>query len=385
MNLFNRFILRIKKSTNLRNTSSFAETMELSDEILPSIYTRETDPVYHNESHLNKLYNIPSKDCATILSHGLMNQYKIQLKIFNEMSILIRKPSIELLSYLSKSDYAKPVNKYVIYGECGSGKSTLLYHLLHYGYNTNKIIVYVNHAQYWFTKPKEIKYSEIERNIIDLPIDTRIWLDKFKLLNNHILCQANIKLSKSYKWGTGANFPKDSSLIDLINFGIDQTRYASEIVAALVNELKQASRIGLCNVLVLIDNYNIFFSHYTQIKNSLKKFALTSEFSLTQNFLEITKSDWCNGQIIVTVDTAVNKDRQESHLPRYLLTKEGFEHLDPFLPINVENYSEDEFYTMIDYYKHKKLIRSLTSNGEKELKLLSGYNPYKLMDLCKHL
>jgi small subunit ribosomal protein S29 len=103
------------------------------------------------------------------------------------------------------------------------------------------------------------------------------------------------------------NFLKNSPLIGLIDFGIQRVKYSSEIVTALVNELKQASTAGKCNVLILIDNYNIFFSNYTQIKNIIRKFALTSEFSLTQAFLEITKSDWCNGQIIVTVDTAINK------------------------------------------------------------------------------
>jgi hypothetical protein len=88
--------------------------VNLPDELISSIYTKENNPIFHNENHLNKLYTIPSKDCPTVLSHGLMSQYHIQFQTFAEMSLLIRKPAIELLNYLAKTDYTKPVNKYVI-------------------------------------------------------------------------------------------------------------------------------------------------------------------------------------------------------------------------------------------------------------------------------
>ena len=78
------------------------------------------------------------------------------------------------------------------------------------------------------------------------------------------------------------------------------------------------------------------------------------------------------------------QERRESYLPRYLLSK-GFDHLDPFLPVAVENYTQDEFDTVIEYYKNRKWIRHITLEGQKELKLLSGSNPFKLMEYCKHL
>lgn len=79
------------------------------------------------------------------------------------------------------------------------------------------------------------------------------------------------------------------------------------------------------------------------------------------------------------------QEKRDSHFPRYLLGKEGFEHLDPFVPISVENLTQDEFDAMVDYYKNRKWIRTITPEGEKELLLLSGSNPEKLMEVCKHL
>jgi len=68
-----------------------------------------------------------------------------------------------------------------------------------------------------------------------------------------------------------------------------------------------------------------------------------------------------------------------------LLGKEGFEHLDPFIPVLVEDYNTAEFDTMIEYYKDRKWIRNITPNGQKELELISNKNPLALMEQCKFL
>ncbi|KAK0091818.1 hypothetical protein PV326_002663, partial [Microctonus aethiopoides] len=73
------------------------------------------------------------------------------------------------------------------------------------------------------------------------------------------------------------------------------------------------------------------------------------------------------------------KDHHQSIFPRYLLGKEGFEHLDPFLPVEVPIYSRDEFETVMEYYKERKWVRNISKEGQRELELLSNRNPYKLM------
>jgi len=68
-----------------------------------------------------------------------------------------------------------------------------------------------------------------------------------------------------------------------------------------------------------------------------------------------------------------------------LLGKEGFEHLDPFLPILIDNYNVTEFDSMIEYYKDRKWIRNITPNRQRELELLTNKNPFTLMEQCKFL
>jgi len=68
-----------------------------------------------------------------------------------------------------------------------------------------------------------------------------------------------------------------------------------------------------------------------------------------------------------------------------LLGKEGFEHLDPFIPVLVDDYNVAEFVSMIEYYKDRKWIRNITSSGQRELELITNRNPFVLMDQCKFL
>lgn len=111
-----------------------------------------------------------------------------------------------------------------------------------------------------------------------------------------------VRLSKTYQWGAQETLPKDAPIIELVNLGISRMKFACDIIIALMKELKIASTSGKIKTLVAIDGYNSFFGESTRIKNNLKKFVPASQISLTQAFLEITKSDWCNGEIVVTVD-----------------------------------------------------------------------------------
>lgn len=62
------------------------------------------------------------------------------------------------------------------------------------------------------------------------------------------------------------------------------------------------------------------------------------------------------------------------------MSKEGFEHLDPFVPIPVDAYSEKELKSCMDYYRDRKWITPYPGQDE-EVSFNSGNNPYNLMQL----
>jgi small subunit ribosomal protein S29 len=72
----------------------------------------------------------------------------------------------------------------------------------------------------------------------------------------------------------------------------------------------------------------------------------------------------------------------------FYLTFQGFEHLDPFVPICVREYGDKELESCLDYYIDRRWLQneqSCTEEGRKELKYLCGMNPRRLMHICAPL
>lgn len=111
-----------------------------------------------------------------------------------------------------------------------------------------------------------------------------------------------IRVSKDYEWSSRETTKQGATLLELIDLGISRLKYACNIIYALTDELKLASTAGKCQTLVAIDGFNAFFSQTSKIKNDDKKIVMPIHVSLTQAFLNITKYDWCNGAIVLTVD-----------------------------------------------------------------------------------
>lgn len=108
------FLGRIQKTYNRR----FSTAVQIKDEQpnqVCSFRTTENNPVKHNVNHLARLYMIPTDIREQIFQYGgLTRSFMKQVVTFQECSILIRQPAIELISYLNQADYTRPVNKYVL-------------------------------------------------------------------------------------------------------------------------------------------------------------------------------------------------------------------------------------------------------------------------------
>ncbi|KAK0168706.1 hypothetical protein PV327_002480 [Microctonus hyperodae] len=376
-----RCLLRGLSRPVIRNNSTIAEAIQAPDEQFQTFRTIENNPINHTNDHINRFYTMPSAVTERLFRYGgLPKRYDAQVKTFLENAILVREPAIEIISYLRLADYTKPANRYVLYGELGGGKSITLMHILHYGLESKRIIVHIPWVRDWFRRAKEVTPSQSKEGFYDIPVDAAAWLIHFKHQNAPLLSELDLKLSKDYIWNSREQNSAGSSLLKLLDFGMARPKYACDIIDALANELKMASIAGKCSTLVVIDGFNSFFGNDTKIKGTDFKYLTPRQVTVTQPFMNLTKYDWCNAAIVVTVDEfAVYSENHQSVLPRYLLGKEGFEHLDPFLPVEVPRYSQDEFETVMEYYKERKWVRNISKEGQRELELLSNRNPYKLM------
>ncbi|XP_030029150.2 28S ribosomal protein S29, mitochondrial [Manduca sexta] len=351
--------------------------------------TTEASPSQHNENQIGLFYTMEEAQCKQLFgSGGLPKSFMKQTKTFTETAIMVRQPALDLINCIKASDMNQPAIRYVLYGEKGVGKSLTIAHLLHYAHENGYLIAHVPWVSEWLRRTprhKEMANSQSREGFVDLPLDAAAWLLHFKNQNQAMLKNNELKTSKEYVWSKREMTEAGSSLAALVEHGINRVKYACDVIDALVNEIKILSDSKVCKTFVAIDGFNSFFYPMTRLKTPTKKQVRPEEVTLTTSFLEITKNDWSNGVIVVTADQlAVPEEHQESYLPRYLLFKKGFEHLDPFVPIEVGRYTDKEFLTCANYYRDRLWLRGPTEI-ETELKFTSACNPYNFMIQCAPL
>ncbi|XP_057370312.1 small ribosomal subunit protein mS29-like [Daphnia carinata] len=369
-----------------RFSSLSANTMPITETITDTFRTNELDPVNHKKDHDGHFYSISQTIKKQLFAGGgLPKEYKELSDTLNGLSIMVRKPAIELITYLNKTNFDAPVTRFVLYGKTGSGKSVSLAHILHYGSSAGMVLVHVPWVPNWVRFPKGCTPSAIHPNKYDHPIESVEWLRHFSTQNGPLMQKLQLQTTETYTWSKREMTAAGSSLSELIDLGLNRAKYATDCVAALLGELKKAAVGKRCRVLVVIDGFNAFFSPKSRVRREDKSFVLPTEFALTDAFLSLTRNDWNNGAIIVSVDAAAHpSELRESPLPRYQLGKQGFEHLDPFIPIEVPNYNEKEFHSQIDYYIERNWLqqpKARTDRGRAELSFTSGNHPLSLMKL----
>lgn len=352
-------------------------------------FRSSNSPSNQTPEEVGRYYRIdPSLKKQLFALGGFPKSYEKQIKTFGETCVMVRNPALEVINYIKSSDLNRPTVRYVLYGNNGVGKSLTLAHILHYGHENDFILVHVPWVPNWFKKPKEKASSSTHDNCYDLPIDAASWLIHFKSQNAKLLQKLDLKCSRDYVWSKRETTAAGASLIELIEHGISRIKFASDIIAVLLEELKEQSSQGKCKTMVGIDGYNAFFWPRTYMHGETRAHKInTDQITLTKPFLDITNYNWTNGVCVLVVDKIALTDDIEpaSELPRYLLTEKGFEHLDPFVPIQVDNYSDLEFQRCIDYYLDRRWIQNRGDRFDEELKFVSGMNPYSLMERCAPL
>ncbi|KAK5640509.1 hypothetical protein RI129_011320 [Pyrocoelia pectoralis] len=366
----------------LCQTAHFS-TQPQPQERLQSFRSSENNPLNHKDDHIGLFYTITSDVKKQLFLYGgLPKTYQTQLNTFNETCLMIRKPSVDIINCLKQVDYSNPVVRYVVYGAKGNGKSLTLAHIIHYGYEAGFLILHLPWVGNWMRRCRESSISEFKPGSIDINLDAAAWLVHFKHQNSHLLANSDLRTTQDHVWSKRESTPKDAPLSELVEHGINRIKFASQCIVILAEEIKRLSTAGKCKTLVVVDGFNAFFYPHTRILTEKKEVVHPKNVTVTEAFSNLTKFDWTNGAVVVAVDEiAIAEKDQISHLPRYLLGRDGFDHMDPFVPVSVPTYTKVEFQSCMDYYRERRWVLPLDGQDE-ELQFLSAMNPYRLMILC---
>ncbi|CAG7833761.1 unnamed protein product [Allacma fusca] len=374
------FLRKVLKSERCYSTASVFRTLE-------------TNPVQLNESHEGRFYTVQTDEYKTLFGVsdkglGLPSDFKIQCTTFRESCIMVRRPFLDIKRCIESYDLSLPVLRYVLYGAAGVGKTMTLANLVHYGHAGGFLLVHIPWVPVWTRFAKETVPSAERPGFVDHTSNSVFWLTFFRHENAKLLAEANLKTSKTYEWSKRESTPEGSSITDIIEHGIARPTHAAECICALISEIKLASSEKRIKTMVAIDGINgLFVDSGKRIKRDDKTIVPYQNITVFTGFKQLLASDWTGGVVITTVDKlAVASDLRELDTPRYLLGKDGWEHMDPFIPINVEKYSHQELQTTIDYYLDRKWLQhplAGTKEARQELETVSVRNPYTLMQLCK--
>lgn len=345
--------------------------------------TQEDDPTNHSMTQEGLFYTVPESDVRQLFQKGLSVQFVRQAKTFNETCFMVRRPALEVIAFLKHLDFDHTAPRFMLYGSGGSGKTMTIAHILHFCARNNWMIVHAPWSSDWNCRYHEISPSSHKAGRMDLPVDAAEWLVNFRSQNLQFLKE--IRLSQNYVWTKREVAEIGSPLGELVDFGLNRMKFASDCVGAILKEVRIQAAKHKIKLLVAVDGINAFWCQ-TTIKNAEKELLMAGELSLVHNFKKMLLPTWTHGAIVCSVDAFANaRDLREQHTPSYLLGKEGFNCMDPFIPIHIPYYSEKEAYSCIEYYLDRNWIQNeaaQTEEGKKELIFLSNKNPFQLMRIC---
>ncbi|XP_070690727.1 small ribosomal subunit protein mS29 [Pempheris klunzingeri] len=365
-----------------------AVAVESEPEPFSVFRTQENDPACQSEKHIGQYYTLPSKHIRSLFPHGLPRRYQQQVKTFNEASMMVRQPALEVISYLKKTDFNKPPVRYLFYGLKGSGKTMSLCHTVHFCYTQGWLVLHIPDAHLWVKNCKELLPSSFNTSRFDQPLQATEWLRNFKTTNEHFL--SKIKTKQRYMWTKREFTAEGSTLGELVDQGISRVKSSSDVVGAVMKELRLQSGQPESDfrLAVAVDGVNSLWGKST-IRKEDKSTVDPEELTLVYNLKKLMKNDWTGGAIITTLSqTGSLYTSKSAYLPQELLGEEGFDRMDPLIPVSVPNYSEKEFESCFLYYVDRHWLQhpqSQTEEGKKELIFLSNRNPSTLERICAFL
>ncbi|NXN99313.1 RT29 protein, partial [Rhinopomastus cyanomelas] len=348
--------------------------------------TGESDPAKHSERHEGRHYHIPLEELKVVLPHGLPYRFQQQVKTFHEARVMVRRPALELFSYLRGTNFAHPAVRYLLYGERGTGKTMTLCHVVHHCARQGWLVLHVPDAHLWVKNCKELLPSSYRKERLDQPLQASAWLRNFRASNERLL--GEIKTQQRYVWGRVDSTEEGRPLGEVVDQGLARVRTASDAVGVVLKELKRQCRDGSFRLLVAVDGVNGLWGR-TTLRREDKSPVAPEELTLVHNLRKLLRNDWSGGAVVATLSQTGSLFKPSSaYLPQELLGKEGFDALDPFVPVVVPNYSPAEFESCYRYYQERRWLqheKAHTEAGREELRALSGCNPWQLERLVAPL
>ncbi|KJH50438.1 hypothetical protein DICVIV_03449 [Dictyocaulus viviparus] len=330
--------------------------------------TRCTSPRDFSSSDIGLLYEISQHAVQTLGYERLLPSNLIkQSNVLGELVVMVREPLIEVSSYMLATQKSFPALRLVLWGPFGTGKSVTLCQAVHMAYAENMVIVHLRTAMDLTRRVREVQTSTFKQGRINDPLNAIAILQCFKEQNQHVWQNLNkLQTDRDFEWPNNERLSSGRPITDLVEIGISTPLLASDCVGGLFRELKRLSSAGAFKLFVAIDDANSLWGK-TLVKKADRTYASPSELTLVVHFRSLISSDWNNGCILLVADKKEHSNaRDHITVPRItpleLFGEEGFQCIEPFLPIETKQYTKKEVSNMYQYYYDRNWLASEKGN-----------------------
>lgn len=335
-------------------------------------------PATFTSDDIGKLYKVDQNAIEILNLHANLHKPYVQLlKTWNECVWLCREPFMETINYFKLVSPTLPAFRVVLWGPFGTGKTITLNQAIHCGHEEGFVIVHVPSAMRWNVVVRPTQVSSYKPDRIDVPEFAVDLLQNFKKQNQPLWSKlAELKTERDYNWSKVEKTQAGRPLTDIVEMGISAPFSSTDCVGALFKELRRHSSEGSIKLLVGIDYANSLYGKTTIKKANFQK-ATTDELTLALQTRKFFKSDWTNGICVIVTDKCeISDTRDKLSIP--LITpletfgEQGFDDIDPFIPVETKNYTKEEADTIYDYLKEINwLTKAKVPEAKKQLFYLS--------------
>ncbi|CAH8453505.1 unnamed protein product [Schistosoma turkestanicum] len=409
LTLYTRYLCsNIRKCSSVSNTYAPAPRTQIYSHF---------EQVSQMSSVIGKFITYPENEFSLFIEPFLKVESTEELRTFGDLSLLIRKPTMSIIKdvinirNLQKENFTNELNpsksallaklcvpRFVLHGQPGTGISTILGQITCFAGRDKWLIFPFTSCENLLEPSTDIAPSNdyhhnqhchnFSGNALDFPARSAEWLKAFLKLNQPLLEEIKPVVSRQLEWTKKDIMPEGTSWVDLINFGVARTKYATDCIGILLREMRTLSSTPdgpPC--LFIVDGVNFMWCRGTLLKDKTVSARVTPDrLAIVHHLKRALRGDWRHGVIITSTNirAAWPTDR-EQYTPGYLLGKSGFECMDPFIPVLVENYTPTETNALLRFYAENNWLTNpaaFTPEGQAELIFLSDYNPLELSRLA---